>query len=93
MKRGYPRFLYSDPKNSTSKGPFITHTIFPKAIFRVDDLGTPPFFKLTLLDIDVCPIKEQEFLCSRVDHWFYHNKEELYKPGKSSDYGKSESTF
>jgi hypothetical protein len=35
MKREYPRFLFSDPTNTKSPGPFIVHTLSPRKIFRV----------------------------------------------------------
>lgn len=35
MKRGYPRFLFSDPKNVATPGPFIVHTMEPKFIVKV----------------------------------------------------------
>lgn len=35
MARKLPRFLFSDPKNTKSKGPFIIHTLEPRLIFRV----------------------------------------------------------
>ena len=35
MAREFPEFLFSDPKNTKSEGPFIVHTIFPKKIFKV----------------------------------------------------------
>ena len=34
MAREYPRFLYSNPKDTKAKGPFIVHTLFPKALFK-----------------------------------------------------------
>jgi hypothetical protein len=37
MKRGYPRFLYSDPKNAATPGPFIVHTLHPQFICRIVD--------------------------------------------------------
>ena len=41
MSRGYPRFLFSDPKNVKTPGPFIVHTLYPFMVFKVvskDDL-------------------------------------------------------
>lgn len=38
MKREYPRFLFSYPKDTKSKGPFVVHTLYPKALFRIDFL-------------------------------------------------------
>ena len=33
--RAYPRFLYSSPQNTKSKGPFIIHTLNPRITVRV----------------------------------------------------------
>ena len=35
MARLYPRFIYSDPQDTKSKGPFIIHTLFPQLIAKV----------------------------------------------------------
>ena len=35
MARGYPRFLFSDPQNTKSKGPFVIHMMKPMLAFRV----------------------------------------------------------
>ncbi len=35
MARGYPRFLFSNPQNTKSKGPFLVHTLEPKFIAQV----------------------------------------------------------
>lgn len=35
MSRQFPRFLFSNPKNTKSKGPFIVHTLEPRIIIRV----------------------------------------------------------
>lgn len=35
MKRGYPQFLYSDPQNVATPGPFIVHTVYPQFICRL----------------------------------------------------------
>lgn len=48
MSRGYPRFLFSNPKNSKSEGPFIVHTLYPRMIFTVSrDINN---LQLTLVD-------------------------------------------
>ena len=45
MARGYPRFLFSDPQNTKSEGPFLVQLIFPKKLYRVHWLqGWPGFF-------------------------------------------------
>ena len=35
MKRNYPRFIYSNPKNTKSIGPFIVHLLEPRLVFKV----------------------------------------------------------
>jgi hypothetical protein len=35
MARRYPRFIYSDPRNTKSVGPFIVHTLPPQLIAKV----------------------------------------------------------
>lgn len=35
MSREYPRFLFSNPHNTKSKGPFIIHTLDPMFIVKV----------------------------------------------------------
>lgn len=36
MQRLFPRFLFSNPQNTKSKGPFIVHTLEPRIILRVE---------------------------------------------------------
>jgi hypothetical protein len=40
MAREYPRFLFSDPKNTKSKGPFLIHLLEPRILFKVVDRNT-----------------------------------------------------
>ena len=35
MARPYPRFIYADPHNTKSSGPFIVHTLPPQLIAKV----------------------------------------------------------
>lgn len=35
MAREYPRFIYVNPKNTKSEGPFIVHCIYPRCIMKV----------------------------------------------------------
>lgn len=35
MARYFPRFLYSNPQNSKSTGPFIVHLLEPRIVFKV----------------------------------------------------------
>lgn len=41
MGREYPRFLFSNPKNTKSKGPFVVHTLEPRFIARIDRVPQP----------------------------------------------------
>ena len=43
MARAYPRFLFSNPKNTKSKGPFIIHTLPPQVICKVIPLKNRDF--------------------------------------------------
>ena len=36
MARGYPRFLFSNPQNVKTPGPFVVHCLEPRFIVRVD---------------------------------------------------------
>lgn len=38
--RDYPRFLFSNPKNTKSKGPFIIHCLPPRLIIKITPHGT-----------------------------------------------------
>jgi hypothetical protein len=40
MARSYPRFLFSNPKNTKTKGPFIVHLLYPKMICGVYNTKT-----------------------------------------------------
>lgn len=35
MSRGYPRFLFSDPQNIKTPGPFVVHLLEPRLVFKV----------------------------------------------------------
>jgi hypothetical protein len=35
MARGFPRFLFSNPINTKSKGPFVIHALSPEVIIKV----------------------------------------------------------
>ena len=35
MARAYPRFLFSDPQNTKTPGPFVIHLLEPRLIFKV----------------------------------------------------------
>lgn len=36
MARQYPRFLYSNPKNTKSEGPFLIHMLPPRKLWRIE---------------------------------------------------------
>lgn len=46
MSRNYPRFLYSNPQNTKTKGPFIVHTLDPFVIVKVSVLNPIQHFSL-----------------------------------------------
>ncbi len=90
MARGYPRFLYSNPQNTKSEGPFIVHTLYPKAVFRIFSstihvLQPGPsmhgkYFSVVLLDIDECNDETKMPLVSEAYDWFKYQKEaEFFK--------------
>ena len=35
MARGYPKFLFSNPENVKTPGPFIVHLLEPRLVFKV----------------------------------------------------------
>lgn len=40
MAREYPRFLFSNPQNTKSEGPFVIHLLEPRLVFKVVDQDT-----------------------------------------------------
>ena len=51
MPRSYPQYLYSNPQNTKSKGPFIVHTIPPRFIVQVTKFnGSCNYDKITWWD-------------------------------------------
>jgi len=46
MARTYPRFLFSNPQNTKSKGPFLNHTIFPRMLCRLHYREAPEIYPL-----------------------------------------------
>lgn len=36
MARGYPKFLFSNPKNTKDEGPFVVHTVPPHFIAKLN---------------------------------------------------------
>jgi hypothetical protein len=86
MPRKYPKFLYSNPTNTKSKGPFIVHTLSPQFICRVINTAPHPYsaleknakviteFDLELLDVFTENATEQEIasLTNEMKTWFSH---------------------
>lgn len=35
MARKYPRFIFSNPANTKSEGPFVVHLLKPRLVFKV----------------------------------------------------------
>lgn len=58
MAREYPRFLFSNPTNTKSQGPFVVHTLEPICIFRITPKETA-----RLVDVRNLFIVEGEFVC------------------------------
>jgi hypothetical protein len=90
MARDYPRFLYSNPQNTKSKGPFIVHTLFPRAIIKIYNSNesmviTPnghygKYYYIILLDIDECDEETPRQILSEAYSWFSHQPESnIYK--------------
>ncbi len=55
MAREYPRFLFSNPQNTKSKGPFIIHCLEPRLIFKFEKSIGKKGYDLILLE-DWSPI-------------------------------------
>jgi hypothetical protein len=49
MARQYPRFIFSNPQNTKSKGPFVIHTLEPRFIAKVE-VKTINTFDISLLE-------------------------------------------
>lgn len=69
MARQYPRFLFSNPQNTKSTGPFIVHLLPPKMICRVDSHFHP--YKIITLDVfDPCDEKDLAEVEQAMLKWF-----------------------
>jgi len=76
MGRNYPRFLFSDPQNTKSPGPFIVHTLFPRGILTIKKDGpakgwsdyTVYFIEL----FDEATIMEQQKVETAAAEWVYN---------------------
>ena len=49
MAREFPRFLFSNPKNTKTTGPFIIHMLDPHLLFRVEWGTRVNSFKLIIV--------------------------------------------
>lgn len=66
MPRQFPRFIFEEPQNTKTQGPFIVHTLSPKFICKVfpkDRKGNGPFF----FSYDNCTIEVLELWERHVD--------------------------
>jgi len=83
MAREYPRFLFSNPQNTKSKGPFVVHTMEPRFIVRVE---TAPSFgnkylstndgKLVLIFLDGVDYTDAlHKITDDLFKWFYKSPE------------------
>lgn len=71
MSRLHPRFLFSDPQNTKSKGPFVVHTIFPAAICKIIDYDhNQKTFEIEMLTaFDHCNQQEIDLMLSDMRNW------------------------
>lgn len=71
MSRNYPRFLFSNPINTKSKGPFVFHSIFPAAICKIIDYDqNNKTFGLEVLKMyDDCSQTEIDLMLSDMRNW------------------------
>lgn len=74
MARQYPRFLFSNPKNTKSEGPFVVHTFFPKCIMKIISVDAEGFPEINILEmweqeLDLLPMHYTELRIS-CEHWF-----------------------
>lgn len=73
MAREYPRFLFSDPKNTKSKGPFVVHTLHPRLLFRI--------IKTAIFDQEIPDSKlefsRDDFKLLLLDNWDSASEEDI----------------
>lgn len=72
MARKFPRFLYSNPVNTKSPGPFLVHSLYPKFLAKVSWL--PSEQGLVILEMwddcnDSALLKE---VIKAAEDWLYH---------------------
>ncbi len=71
MTKHFPRFIYSNPENTKSKGPFIIHTRFPKVILKVEISDT---IKAVPLEVwDLCTTDEIAEVAGYATNWYNYN--------------------
>lgn len=68
MARGYPRFLFSDPQNVTTPGPFVVHTLYPRFIATIY-LSTEPREYLIECWDDINTSQELDSAVDRMRSW------------------------
>lgn len=85
MARQFPTYIFSNPKNTKNKGPFIIHTIFPKCICKVHDTTDPLYnsdkypitlhygrFGIEVLECwDIASNEEFDELTRRINNWLW----------------------
>lgn len=72
MARKYPKFLWSDPNNTKSEGPFIIHTQYPRFIVKPSIDERRELYHLTNLDVwdEVDSIQEVKKIQQLIPRWF-----------------------
>ncbi len=87
MARNYPRYLFSDPQNTKSKGPFIVHLLDPRIIVKIGffDNTTPNIwhrnhlgFRYFVLNADEFQHMSIEICLDHMIEWFRHQPEYSY---------------
>lgn len=71
MPRSYPRFLFSNPKNVKTEGPYIVHLLQPKRLYKVHWLMQYPDFQLVEIPDwgDTCSLHEQTNTMKDATRW------------------------
>lgn len=75
MPRSFPKFLYSNPLNTKSGGPFIVHTMQPKGIYKVIQTDDYPGFQLDVLQSDPFVEGLKISPVARAEEWFMNQPE------------------
>ena len=90
MARPYPRFVYSNPQNTKSHGPFIVHLLEPRLVFKVDTItnkfSTQISYRLLPLDNPTTKIEfdQQQKVWGQAEIWLQKqiNNREIVIPEK-----------